>query len=168
MVSLCEVFIKFCWHNEKIIIDPKVLACEGTHFNLTDVMNTSKKMIVILQLLSFFIITYWFGWNRTISTCKLSSTPNKTYELIVIQRPYTLSSMTSRLVAQPIKCRFLPEKFIPQWYFVTKIVLNYCEKKSSSDREKLLQFKAEGREFAKCLRSLEQFIQTVKGQKNFW
>ena len=34
----------------------------------------------------------------------------------------------------------------------------------SSDREKLLKFKAEGREFAKNLRSLEQFIQTVKGQ----
>ena len=31
------------------------------------------------------------------------------------------------------------------------------------DREKLLKFEAEGREFAKFLRSLEQFIQTVKG-----
>ena len=37
-----------------------------------------------------------------------------------------------------------------------------------SDREKLLKFEAEGREFAKILRSLEQFIQTVKGQNNFW
>jgi hypothetical protein len=55
-----------------------------------------------------------------------------------------------------------------QWYFVTKIVLTYCEKKCSSDREKLLKFKAEGREFSKFLRSLEQFIQTVKGQNNFW
>ena len=45
----------------------------------------------------------------------------------------------------------------------------YCEKKKcSSDREKLLEFEAEGREFAKILRSLEQFIPTVKGQKNFW
>ena len=38
-------------------------------------------------------------------------------------------------------------------------------KKISSDREKLLKFEAGGREFAKILRSLEQFIQTVKGQK---
>ena len=45
------------------------------------------------------------------------------------------------------------------WYFVTKIVLTYCEK--------LLKFEAEGREFAKFLRSLEQIIQTVKGQNNF-
>ena len=38
----------------------------------------------------------------------------------------------------------------------------------SSDQEKLLKFEAEGREFAKFLKSLEQFIQTVKGQNNFW
>ena len=36
-----------------------------------------------------------------------------------------------------------------------------------SDREKLLNFETEGREFAKILRSLEQFIQVVKGQKKF-
>ena len=36
----------------------------------------------------------------------------------------------------------MPKK--KKWYFVTKIVLTYCEKKS-----------------------LEQFIQAVKGQKNF-
>ena len=41
-------------------------------------------------------------------------------------------------------------------------------KKCSSDREKLLKFKAEGRGFSKFLRSLEQFIQTVKGQNSFW
>ena len=37
-----------------------------------------------------------------------------------------------------------------------------------SDQEKLLKFEAEGRKFAEFLRSLEQFIQTVKGQNNFW
>ena len=41
-------------------------------------------------------------------------------------------------------------------------------KNCSSDREKLLKFEAEGREFANFLRSLEQFIQTMKGQNNFW
>ena len=41
-------------------------------------------------------------------------------------------------------------------------------KNCSSDREKLLKFEAEGREFAKNLRSLEKFIQTVKGQNKFW
>ena len=30
------------------------------------------------------------------------------------------------------------------------------------------EFEAEGQEFANILRSLEQFIQTVKGLNNFW
>ena len=37
-----------------------------------------------------------------------------------------------------------------------------------NDREKLLKFEAEGREFEKFLRSLEQFVGTVKVQNNFW
>ena len=41
-------------------------------------------------------------------------------------------------------------------------------KNCSTDREKLLKFEAEGQEFSKILRSLEQFIQTVKGQKKSW
>ena len=41
-------------------------------------------------------------------------------------------------------------------------------KNCSSDREKVLKFEAEERELAKFLRSLQQFIQTVKGQNNYW
>ena len=41
-------------------------------------------------------------------------------------------------------------------------------KNCSANREKLLKFEAEGREFAKILRALEQFVRTVKGQNNFW
>ena len=41
-------------------------------------------------------------------------------------------------------------------------------KNCSSDQEKLLKFEAEGLEFANFLRLVEQFIQTVKGQDNFW
>ena len=40
-------------------------------------------------------------------------------------------------------------------------------KNRSSDRKNVLVFKAEGREFAKLLRSLEKFVETVKGQNNF-
>ena len=36
------------------------------------------------------------------------------------------------------------------------------------EKKKLLKFEAEGREFEKNSRSLEQFIQTMKGQNNFW
>ena len=52
--------------------------------------------------------------------------------------------------------------FFPKLFWPT--VRKYC----SSDWEKLLKFEAEGQEVAKILRSLEQFIQTVKGQNNFW
>ena len=41
-------------------------------------------------------------------------------------------------------------------------------KNCSSDREKNLTFEAKGQEFAIFLRSLEQLIQTGKGQNNFW
>ena len=52
---------------------------------------------------------------------------------------------------------------------MTKIVLFYCEKNCSSDQEKNLKFKAEGIcNSSKFQRSLEQFVQTVKGQNNFW
>ena len=48
-----------------------------------------------------------------------------------------------------------------------KLFWPIVRKNCSSDQEKLLKFKVEGRDFAKRLRSLEQFIQTVKGQNNF-
>ena len=38
---------------------------------------------------------------------------------------------------------------INHWYFVTKFVLTTVRKKNSNDREKLLKFEVEGREFAK-------------------
>ena len=48
-----------------------------------------------------------------------------------------------------------------------KVFWPSVRKNCSSDLEKLLKFEAEGREFAKILRSIKQFIQTVKGQNNF-
>ena len=53
-----------------------------------------------------------------------------------------------------------------QWYFVSKIVLTYCEK-NSCDLEKLLQNSMLGPKMFK-FRLLEPFIQTKKGQTNFW
>ena len=47
-----------------------------------------------------------------------------------------------------------------------KLYLPTVRKNCSSDREKHLKFEAE--EFFDHLRSLEHFVQTVKGQNNFW
>ena len=41
-------------------------------------------------------------------------------------------------------------------------------KKLSSDQGKRLKFEAAGRELAKILRSLDQFIQTMVGKNNFF
>jgi hypothetical protein len=44
-----------------------------------------------------------------------------------------------------------------KWYFVSKIVLTFCEEKLFMGYRK-----TEGWEFAKILSSIEQFVQTVK------
>ena len=46
------------------------------------------------------------------------------------------------------------DSLLPKFFWPT------VRKDCSSDREKLLKFEAQGQEFAKLLRSLEQFIQT--------
>ena len=55
-----------------------------------------------------------------------------------------------------------------RWYVLHILFPKLLRKNCSSYREKLLKFEDESREFSKILRSLEQFIQTVKGQNNFW
>jgi hypothetical protein len=52
--------------------------------------------------------------------------------------------------------------WIQSGILLSKLFWPTARKKCSSDFEKLLKFEAEGREFAKVLRSLEQFIQTAK------
>ena len=57
---------------------------------------------------------------------------------------------------------------MPNSSLLPKLFLLTVRKNCSSYREKLLKFKAEDGEFAKILRSLKQFIQTMQGQDNFW
>ena len=59
--------------------------------------------------------------------------------------------------AEKVKDGILLPKLL--WLTVRKNCFSY--------RENLLKFEAEVREFTKCLRLLEQFIQTVKGQNKF-
>ena len=51
---------------------------------------------------------------------------------------------------------------------LSKLFWPTVRKNCFSDQEKIWKFEAEGWEFEIFLRSLEQFIQTVKGQNNFW
>ena len=66
----------------------------------------------------------------------------------------------------PTKQYFVKKANLINGILLPKLFLPTVSKNCSSDREKLLKFEAEGREFAKFLRSLEQFIQI--GQNNFW
>ena len=65
--------------------------------------------------------------------------------------------LVAELLTKPRNGILLPKLFRPT-----------LRKKCSSYQENFLKLEAEGREFAKILRPLEQFIQTVKGQNNFW
>ena len=62
----------------------------------------------------------------------------------------------------PVSTQLFTGILLPKLFWPT------VRKKCCSDREKPLKFEAEGQEFAKWLRSLEQSIQIVKGQNNFW
>ena len=61
-----------------------------------------------------------------------------------------------------------PKKDERNYILLPKLFWPTVRKKYSTDQKKLLKFKAEGQEFSNFLRSLEQFIQTVQGQNNFW
>ena len=64
-------------------------------------------------------------------------------------------------------CRKLKEQ-VRNGILLPKLFWPTVRKNCSSDRENLLKFEAEGREFATILRSPEQFMQTLKCQYNFW
>ena len=53
-------------------------------------------------------------------------------------------------------------KEMKSFQIISKLIKKWSLEDFSSDREKLLKFEAEGQEFVNFLRSLEQFIQTVK------
>ena len=61
----------------------------------------------------------------------------------------------------------IDNKTVRNGILLPKLFCPTLRKNNSTDREKLLKFEAERREFAKKIRSLEQFIQTVKGQNNY-
>ena len=63
-------------------------------------------------------------------------------------------------------CSFkLQSNLYPFW--IENLVFYYQNVLAYKSR-KTFEFEAEGREFANIFISLEQFVQTVKGQNNFW
>ena len=81
------------------------------------------------------------GSSKSGNTCKKNWNLQLPFSVLIFCVEFRELSHLTRDLSQAEK----------KWYFVTKIVLTYCEKKCSSDREKLLK-EAEGQEFAKSLR----------------
>ena len=87
---------------------------------------------------------------------------------------FRLESWSSWLFSYRNHCQYstvqgkLSSIFKNNGILLPKLFWPTVRKNCSSDREKLFKIEAEGWEFSKILRSLEQFIQTVKGQNNFW
>ena len=98
----------------------------------------------------------------------------------ILKDLYNILLNTRQLIFAPLICTlFLVLKIwvlLPPWKNRGEFNMNFFRVATwengilfpncSSDREKLLKFEAEG--ICICLSSLEQFIQTVKGQTNFW
>ena len=87
----------------------------------------------------------------------------------MVKAPFQLSNFQITL-ASAIFDRNTFNGNISTWngILLPKLFLFTVRKKILVIEKKNLKFEAEGREFAKILRSLEQFIQTVKGQYNVW
>ena len=131
----------------------------------------TKSLIRVVQSLWFIrSIAYVRQWKVPFSTTVYyGNSWSKSHFTMLLTTAQTMVGVINNLSqilfpARGIRERSLlyydkwPHYFLHQWYFVSKIVLTYCEKK------KLFLWsrkKTEGREFAKYLRSLEQFIQTV-------
>ena len=65
-------------------------------------------------------------------------------------------------------CTYNKLVLVKIWYFVWKLFWPTVRKKVVLViKENFWKFEANGREFESILRPLKQFIQTVKGQKNF-
>ena len=78
-------------------------------------------------------------------------------------------SMLFKLCHQFVSTQCMGPKFLQEMVFYYQNCFEPTVRKNCfSDREKLLKFEDEGQEFARFLKSLEQFIQAVKGQKIFW
>ena len=82
-------------------------------------------------------------------------------------RKQAVQLLTILLQCNPYNSSLPVEDIKEQVKIEEKSVMVFCYQNCFGDREKLLKFEAEGREFEIFLRSLEQFIQTVKDQNNF-
>ena len=140
-----------------------------------------KEVAAWINLLSFFfwianikkILVIWFLIPKTDKILVFLNNKNQycigTNFLFLVQCglfPLLYCYMTNSTFcwAQPLITRKASE----DWNYLGEILFCYQNCYDLRWEKIVLVIEAEGREFAKIFRSLEQFIQTVKGQNNFW
>ena len=122
------------------------------------------------QLLTLFVRPWWFHWLGPETLGKIWSYFQIWFHRLCFGQCWGRNNIYWKSGCQ---------SYFAWWHLYRLVIVNNgillpklfwhtVRKNCSSDREKLLKFEAESREFSKNLRSLEQFIQTVKGQNNFW
>ena len=79
---------------------------------------------------------------------------------------WTTPTATSRNMCPKLHLSIIPAK-THNSILLPKLFGPTIRKNCSRDRENFLKFEAEGQEFEIVLRSLEQFIQKVKGRNKF-
>ena len=100
---------------------------------------------------------------QTIFPCKVVGKSKVIHPKYIWKKVLIKAIWADKLVSGRLACTSSKTKILNNGILLPKLFWPTVRKNCSSDREKLLKFEAEGREFSKILRSLEQFIQTVKG-----
>ena len=114
-------------------------------------------------MIIFLVVVLWYTWS------KISSIEPKFDDWHVSLMIYVFCTSWEPGIVPPVlqnKNNFAFATHTKHGILLPKLFWPTVRKNCSSDRGKLLKFEAEGREFAKFLRSLEQFFLTV-GQNNF-
>ena len=135
-----------------------------------------RKQNCILFKYNLRLRDFWYSllqtvcrfWLRSIDLCPFIIGRNIFISsiLVLIQIPF----MVYLLYSHCMKTAEISRENAGTWIgiLLPKLFWPTVRKNCSSDREKLLKFEVEGREFAKFLWSLKQFFQTVKCQNYLW
>ena len=129
------------------------------HVNLTSNLTFNFHFREVGLFISFVVVLFTYkkfgraeNWGKTVCIWEAFSFKSFTwlcqnYLIRWIFFMFSWVPMLTRVENLLEVYRLLAPKI--DWYFISKIVLIYCEKNCFSEREKLLKFKAEGWEFAK-------------------
>ena len=136
-------------------------------------MKISQNFVALSEYMNFTIFSASGGYRSYLPTvlCTGYRSSSDSCTVTVTDAEFSVKGIYPKFYKYLLYT--LPQSYLELVYAILKngILLPklfWPTVRQNSDWEKILKFEAEGQEFAKFLRSMEQFIQTVKGQNNFW